>query len=183
MARRKRSKASVEKRERELEHKREVNAETMRRLLIVVIIVAIIAVAWWTFGGTDDGNGPGPTEGLTVNSQGEVEIPESEVTKEARFYSIDADGVPVKFFAVRGSDGDIRVAMDACDVCYGHKKGYEQSGDDMVCINCGNKYPTDGIGTENKQGGCWPSYIPIKVEEGKVIIKESDLRAKAYMFD
>jgi hypothetical protein len=52
-----------------------------------------------------------------------------------------------------------------------------------MCINCGNKYPTDGIGTENKQGGCWPSYVPMKVEDGKVIIKASDLKAKAYMFD
>ena len=126
--------------------------------------------------------GPEPTEGLQVNERGELVIPSSEVTDDARYYHYDASGVEVRFFALRGSDGDVRVAMDACDVCYREKKGYSQSGDDMVCNNCGNQYSTDGIGTENKQGGCWPSHIPIREEGGNILIKASDLAAKRYMF-
>jgi uncharacterized membrane protein len=183
MAKRRRKNASVQRRrEREAALHNGRNAETVRKLLIMVALVAIVAVAWWTFGG-NSGGGPEPTAGLTINARGEVEIPSSEITGSARYYSIDSDGVDVRFFAVRADDGKIRVAMDACDVCYDAKKGYRQSGDDMVCNNCGNKYPTDGIGTENKQGGCWPSYIPIKKEGDKVVIKSSDLKAKRYMFD
>ena len=37
----------------------------------------------------------------------------------------------------------------------------------MVCNNCGNKYPIDGLGTENKNpGGCWPGYLPSTVSDG-----------------
>ena len=181
MAKRKRGRSEAEKRARELELKKEKNAETVRKLMILVVIVAIAAVAWWAFG--SGGSGPEPTSGLNINAQGEVELSTSEVTKDANYFSIDANGVDVRFFAVRGSDGNIRVAMDACDVCYDNKKGYRQDGDDMVCNNCGNKYGTDGIGTENLKGGCWPSHVPIDIEDGKVVIKASDLKAKRYMFD
>ena len=182
MAKRRRKRTSDQRKERETQLRREQNTETMRGLLILVVIVAIVAVAWWTFGGGSD-DGPEPMVGLTINAQGEVEIPASEVTENPRYYSIDADGVDVRFFAVRGSDGNVRIAMDACDVCYEAKKGYSQSGDDMVCNNCGNKYPTNGIGTENLKGGCWPSYVPMDIEDGMVTIKASDLKAKRYMFD
>lgn len=182
MAKRRRNRTSAERRVRENELRNERNGETLRKLLILVVIVAIVAVAWWTFGGTSD-EGPGPSAGLTINAQGEVEIPESEVTENARYYSIDSKGVDVRFFAVRADDGNIRVAMDACDVCYDAKKGYRQDGDDMVCNNCGNRYPTSGIGTENLKGGCWPSHVPMKMEDGNVVIKASELRAKRYMFD
>jgi uncharacterized membrane protein len=181
MAKRRRRSSQAERRVREQELRKEQNSETIRKLMILVVIVAIVAVAWWAFGG--GGSGPEPTAGLTINDAGEVELSASEVTKEAKFYNIDASGVEVRFFAVRGSDNKVRVAMDACDVCYDAKKGYRQGGDDMVCNNCGNKYPTDGIGTENLKGGCWPSYVPMKVEDGKVIIKASELKAKRYMFD
>jgi len=181
MAKRKRAKSEAEKRLREQELLRQKNMETLRKVMVLVVIVAIVAVAWWAFGGGN--SGPEPTSGLNINAQGEMELSASEVTKDAKYYSIDASGVEVRFFAVRGSDGKIRVAMDACDVCYDAKKGYRQSGDDMVCNNCGNKYATDGIGTENLKGGCWPSYVPIKVEDGNLIIKASDVKAKRFMFD
>ena len=181
MAKRRRSRSNAERRVRENELRKAKNTETLRKLMILVVIVAIAAVAWWTFGGGD--GEPEPTAGLTVNAQGEVEIPASEVTDDAKYYSIDANGVDVRFFALRGNDGKVRVAMDACDVCYDAKKGYRQDGDDMVCNNCGNRYPTSGIGTENLKGGCWPSYVPMDIEDGKVVIKASDLRAKRYMFD
>ncbi len=181
MAKRRRSRSEADKRLREQQLKKERNAETLRKMMILVVIVAIVAVAWWAFGGGDEG--PAPSEGLTMNAQGEVEISSSEITKDARYYSIDANGVEVRFFAVRGGDNKIRVAMDACDVCYENKRGYSQSGDDMVCNNCGNRYPTDGIGTENLKGGCWPSYLPMKEQDGKVVIKASEIKAKRYMFD
>ncbi|NIP35200.1 MAG: DUF2318 domain-containing protein [Thermoplasmata archaeon] len=182
MAKRRRRRSAADKRIREQELRKEQNMETMRKLMILVVIVAIVGVAWWAFGGGGN-DGPEPTSGLQINSQGEVEIATSEVTNSANYYSIEANGVDVRFFAVRADDGKVRVAMDACDVCYDAKKGYRQDGDNMVCNNCGNRYPTEGIGTENIKGGCWPSYVPMKIEDGKVIIKASDLKAKRYMFD
>jgi uncharacterized membrane protein len=180
--RRRRSRSPEERKARELEIQKEKNMEMARKVMILVIVVAIVGVAYWAFGGGDDG-GYEPSAGLTINAAGEAEIPASEVTSSAKYYRIQDKGVEIRFFALRAADGDVRVAFDACDVCYDAKKGYRQDGDDMVCNNCGNRYPYDGLGTENIKGGCWPSYLPMKVKDGKVIIKASDIKGKRYMFD
>ena len=53
----------------------------------------------------------------------------------------------------------------------------------MVCNNCGNYYPISGLGTANLAGGgCWPGYLPSKVEGDYIVIQKSDLNAKKYMF-
>ena len=107
----------------------------------------------------------------------------SEIGSEAKFYTHDtADGANMRFFAVYGSDGDVHVALDVCDLCYGAKKGYRQIEDVMHCINCGREFPIISIGTENTAGGCWPSYIPIEIDGDEVVIKTSDLEEKEYMF-
>ncbi len=122
---------------------------------------------------TDDGDATGNT----------FSVPTSDISSTANFYEYDADGTVVKFFAVKASDGSIRTAFDACDVCGYTKKGYKQDGTDMVCNNCGNRYPIDGLGTENKAGGgCWPGYLPSKVVGDELVIQNSDLAAGTGQF-
>jgi len=106
----------------------------------------------------------------------------SEISDNAEFYNYNADGVIIRYFAVKGSDGDVHVAFNACDICYDRKKGYRQVGEVMQCINCGNEYIIAGLGTENIQGGCWPSYLPVNIDEDNVVIAISDLENKRYMF-
>ena len=117
-----------------------------------------------------------------VVSQTEVSIPLSEIGSNAKFYSYGSNGVEIRYFVVKGPDGNAHVAFDACDVCYDAKKGYRQNGDVMQCINCGNEYPIKSLGTENTVGGCWPSYLPIKIDGDDVIINISDLDDKRWMF-
>jgi len=106
------------------------------------------------------------------NSEGEITIPLSEISEQAKFYEYDG----IKYFVIKASDGSIKTAFDACDVCYSTRKGYRQEGDYMICNNCGNRYPIDGLGTENKRGGgCWPGYLPSKVEGNNLVIKSSEL--------
>ena len=112
----------------------------------------------------------------------EIRIPVASISKEAEFYTHETDGVDIRFFSVIGSDNNIHVAVDACDICYHAKMGYEQDGDDMKCINCGLKFDINGIGTVNTGGGCWPSYIPIDIDGDNVVIEISDLEEKVYMF-
>ncbi len=107
----------------------------------------------------------------------------SSLDEEAEFYSYSADGVSIHFFAVIGSDGNVHIAIDACDVCYPDRKGYYQDNLVMVCRNCRNTFIIDGIGTENLQGGCWPSYLPMRIENDQVLIKKADIEAKKYMFE
>ena len=112
-----------------------------------------------------------------------ISIPLAGVSSQAKWFEYDAGGTTIRFFAVKGSDGSVKTAFDACDVCYYSKKGYRQQGGDMVCNNCGNKYPIDGLGVENRNpGGCWPSYLPSRVVGENVEILKSDIEAGKAMF-
>ena len=112
---------------------------------------------------------------LSAIDKGEnIQIPLSQVLTEAQF--LDYDGI--EYFVVKTEDGTVKVAFDACDVCYKAKKGYSQKGEDMVCNNCGNHYAISGLGTRNlKGGGCWPGYLASKVEGDYLVIKKSALEA------
>ena len=66
---------------------------------------------------------------------------------KALFLSMESNGVKVHYFVLRGGDGTYRAALDACDVCFRANKGYRQEGDRMVCVNCGQAFPSDRIGS------------------------------------
>lgn len=119
---------------------------------------------------------------MATQEDDELVIQVSSLSNNAKFYGYKAEGTLIKFFGVVGSDNDVHIAFDACDVCYSDRKGYVQDNTVMVCRNCGNQFLIDGIGTENLQGGCWPSYLPINVISGQVDIKISDVILKKFMF-
>lgn len=117
--------------------------------------------------------------GNVVSDGNIVTIPLSEISDQANFYEFNG----IKYFVVQASDGSIKTAFDACDVCYSSKKGYRQEGNFMICNNCGNAYPINGLGTENtKGGGCWPGYLPSSIEGDNLVIKISDLEKGRYRF-
>ncbi len=118
---------------------------------------------------------------VPVNGDGYVKIPLSDLSDEVKFYTYEDRGIKINYFAVLGSDGKPRTAFDACDVC-GGSKGYQQSGSDIVCRNCGRVFSIDGLGTKNRGTGCWPSYLPHKVEGNNVLIKISDIKNGRHWF-
>jgi len=181
MSRRNRRDTKAEARKREQERKRERKMKALRLVAAVVIVVAVVALAAMALmrGG---GGGPELAQDIPATSTGEVRIPVASVTDEASFYSSTVGGTKVRFFALRGPDGQIHVGTDACDVCYGQKKGYRQEGGEMVCNNCGKKYAVNSIGTDNTAGGCWPSHIGWRLDGETVVVTANDLAAKAYMF-
>ena len=114
-----------------------------------------------------------PIGSVTTNGDDFLSIPLSAITYRAKWYE---DGRGARLFLVKAGDGTVRTAFDDCDVCYRQGRGYRQEGDYMICNNCGNRYPISGLGTENKTpGGCWPGYLPNRIEDDNVVIKRSDL--------
>jgi uncharacterized membrane protein len=113
----------------------------------------------------------------------EISRPLSIVNTIARWYTYDSNGVDVRYFLVKGSDGKIHLGTDACYECYEYNLGYRQNGDEMVCNKCSQTFPINGIGTENlEKEGCWPSYIPFRTNEDSILIRMSDLDGKQSMF-
>ncbi len=126
---------------------------------------------------------PSAVSNTTANTQmDEVKIPLSEISTTAKYYTYDSGGIAIKYFAVKGSDGKVRTAFDACEVCYRAKKGYSQVGSSMKCNNCGLQFRIDDLGTMNKGSGCWPAYLPNEVSGSSIIIKKTDLDKGAYLF-
>jgi uncharacterized membrane protein len=99
--------------------------------------------------------------------------------KARHFEYKTSDGVTVKYFIMKSSDGVIRAAFDACDVCWREGKGYTQKDDVMVCNNCGRRFPSTKINVVT--GGCNPGPLTRNIEGGKVVIKaEHILEGKRY---
>lgn len=79
----------------------------------------------------------------------------------------------IRFFVVKSTDGVIRAAFDACDVCYRQKKGYVQQEKNMICVNCGLKFRTDKV--NEVTGGCNPSALKRVIQGDKVIVTQQDV--------
>ena len=101
--------------------------------------------------------------------------------KARHFTHKTEEGVTIRYFIIRSSDGVIRAAFDACDVCWPENKGYSQKGDFMVCKNCGKQFPSARI--NEVSGGCNPAPLHRKVENGNVIIQVSDILQGKRYFD
>jgi len=116
-----------------------------------------------------------------VTPAGQVTYPEKTFAngKAQQFTYKTEDGVTIRYFIIKSSDGVIRAAFDACDVCWPENKGYVQKGDFMVCNNCGRKFPSARI--NEVQGGCNPAPLTRKMENDSVVIQVTDiLKGKSY---
>lgn len=99
----------------------------------------------------------------------------------ARFYRyVTAAGREIRFFLMKSSDGVVRAAFDTCDVCYRERRGYRQSGDSMICNNCGRAFASRDINV--LQGGCNPAPIDRTLQGGRIVLRASALEQGAGYF-
>jgi uncharacterized membrane protein len=175
-----------EQQREKLERVRKEKGLRRKRILTGGAIAAVLVVAGaaiYFVVTANHGAEYAPAESLGGDANSTVmTIPVSSVSGSAKFYTYDSGGTQVRFFSAKGADGNVHLATDACDVCYGSHKGYRQTGSDMTCNNCGRTFAINNLGSKNSSGGCWPSYLPVKIDGGNLVIQKSDLDGKAYMF-
>jgi uncharacterized membrane protein len=152
---------------------------------VPVVIAAVLALAalggYFMFGSSR--NDPGSTTiGPAGTATGDVTIPIANLqTGSAKFFDYKlSSGAPIRFFAIKSSDGVYRAALDACDTCFHAKKGYHQEGDDMVCNNCGMKFHSAKV--NEASGGCNPVGLERTVEGDHLVIKARELEKGAKYF-
>ena len=150
--------------------------------VIAIIAIGAIVLIGMSMGDENTKEDKIIDDSTFVTTGSQILIPTSEVEATAKFYSYDSNGVEINYFIVKGDDEVIHAAFDACDVCYDAKQGYRQDGDVMTCLNCGLTFQIIELGESNTGGGCWPSYLPIKIEGDDIIIENSDLENKRHMF-
>ncbi|MDW7710612.1 MAG: DUF2318 domain-containing protein [Deferrisomatales bacterium] len=121
---------------------------------------------------------------LTTKAQaGEVSHPVGDFDDgRARFFEHRAeDGLTLRYFVLKSSDGVIRSAFDACDSCWRAGRGYRQDGDEMVCQKCGMRFPS--VKVMEVKGGCNPAPLRNQVSNGRVVIRVDDLLSGRGYFD
>ena len=152
--------------------------------LIVVALVLCAALAFYLFNASAKTT---PTAAVIQQSANPssgtetVRIPLSQISEKVSFLSQEVAGKTVKFMVVKGSDGQVRTAFDACEVC-GGSRGYRQEGSDVVCNKCGKRFRIDDLGTKNAGRGCWPVSLPHTIEGDSVVILTGDLAGGGRFF-
>ncbi len=173
-------------------HGIDVDKRAMPRGKIVIMATALIlligiAIGYSSMSTTSSPNSEqliSDSESLSSDNivENVVKISISEISRNSKWYTHNSNGANIRYFLVKGSDGKYHLGTDACDVCYENKRGYRQDGDVMTCNNCGQTFAINSIGTENLTGGCWPSYIPMRIEGNHIVIEKSELNEKRFMF-
>lgn len=150
--------------------------------LVAMLAVVGIALAYVVMRGQNSGAAYAGGDAQVLTGGGEVRIPLADVSSgQAKFFEYAAaNGRRARFFVIRSSDGVYRAALDSCDVCYRGKKGYFQSGDDMVCKKCGQRFPSALV--NEVRGGCNPVPIERSLAGDTLIIHAKDLESGTAYF-
>jgi len=144
--------------------------------LMVAIVCSVLIIGGGIYYATYDRaeTSPVPASYTNENIASQVSLPASLFEDgKARHFEQVAGELKIKYFVLKSSDGIIRAAFDACDVCWPAGKGYYQEDDYMVCRNCGRKFAS--VLVNEVKGGCNPAPLNRHVENGKVIIEVKDI--------
>ena len=118
-----------------------------------------------------------PPEPLLI-SNGVAHIPTAQLADhKLHHYAALEDGAQVRLIAILDSTDTVRVGLDACVIC--GAQGYYQSGQNVICRNCGSAIYVPTIG---QAGGCNPIHIDYLVQGDSVMISQSSLAAAARYF-
>lgn len=148
----------------------------MKKFVLLTLLLIIFLTA------CTSNNSKTTTSSNNLDNADHIKIPISSISDKMSKYTFDANGVGVNYIVVIGSDGNIRTAFDACDVCGGTKGGYRQEGEDVVCNNCGRHFKIDELGVNNVGGGCWPSDLNFKQNGESIYISKKELESGRYRF-
>ena len=151
--------------------------------IIVAVAAAVIALAAaLTLPQFTGGRSPEPSVADTASRAPSVEdgriayaVSLFDDGKARHFQYTDAESqITIGYFILKSTDGVIRAAFDACDVCWRAGKGYYQEGSTMVCRNCGRRF--ESVMVNEVQGGCNPAPLNRAIEGDRVVIRVDDIK-------
>lgn len=116
-----------------------------------------------------------------TNNQIKIPVADFEINK-IRYYNSELDKKTLYFMVVKDEKGTYRAAANACEVCFGARKGFRQDEDSIICNNCQKRYALNTLGVV--KGGCNPGPISanVKVENNNLIITSTELSQVANLF-
>ena len=168
---------------REAKKEAVLGTSTSRRMQIIVFATCALLIAGGiVFYNSQTGvkTDPVTAQFSSADTSSQVILPAALFAdgKARHFEHVDGN-FTIRYFVLKSSDGVIRAAFDACDVCWPAGKGYYQEGDYMVCRNCGRRFAS--VLVNEVKGGCNPAPLNRTFKDGKVIIQVKDiLQGKQY---
>ena len=145
--------------------------------LFITLITAVILAggAVYLLGGEKEAGPATATAAAPQKSATEFIYNTSDFSDgKAKYFSYKTpQGLDIRYFLLKSSDGVIRAAFDACDTCWAAGKGYRQEGDFMVCNNCGLRFASVKI--NEIKGGCNPAPLTRAASGDKIIVKVKDI--------
>lgn len=162
----------------------EKKSQSPLRTLAVIAVVVVAGLAFYLFQTGFDNKPQARTSSIQPEvTATEVSFPVQAFSDgQAKYFQYPAgNGITVRFFILRSSDGVVRAAYDACDVCWREGKGYYQEGDFMVCRNCGQRFASVKVNVI--KGGCNPAPLARTVVGNKLVIKTADILQGVQYFD
>ena len=151
--------------------------------LLFAVIGAVLlagAAAFYVTQGGKSGTATASTPVASTSTMVSFPVSLFEDGKARHFEHADGK-FNIRYFILKSSDGIIRAAFDACDVCWPAGKGYYQEGDHMVCRNCGRRFAS--VLVNEVQGGCNPAPLIRSVDNGELIIQVKDIQQGRQYFD
>ena len=151
--------------------------------LLIAVIGAVLlagAAAFYVTQGGESGTATASSPFASTSTIVSFPVSLFEDGKARHFEHVDGN-FSIKYFILKSSDGIIRAAFDACDVCWPAGKGYYQEGDHMVCRNCGRRFAS--VLVNEVQGGCNPAPLNRSMENGKLIIQVKDIQQGRQYFN
>lgn len=152
--------------------------------LVIIAGVAFFAVTVYLILANSGGVSAGSplVQAETLPTGQDVRLPLAQFADgQARFYRYTSStGREIRLFVMKSSDGVVRAAFDACDVCYRERKGYHQAGNMMICNNCGKAFRSVDINVIT--GGCNPSPLKRTLDGDSLVLKATDLEQGAAYF-
>lgn len=136
----------------------------MRAFLFFALFLALIfCTAFALSGCSDDSSNPSHITGDEVEDgdggQSDLEIKLADLTESVQFFGINVDGTYMEVMAfISGSS--YRTAFNTCQSCYGSRNAYYvQSGNYLVCQNCGSRFSLSKVGVTAPSNACNPYPI------------------------
>ena len=157
-----------------------------RPMLALITCVVVVAGAVFFLinglGGKNNYQVVNPPASSSGQSVTELTYPAAQFEDgNAQHFEYRTANMTIKYFILKSSDGVIRAAFDACDVCWRAGKGYYQAGDYMVCRNCGRQFASKLV--NEVKGGCNPAPLSRTFANGAVVIKVKDILEGAQYFN
>lgn len=158
------------------------NKPKFNPVIIVLVAAVVVAVGGLAFFMTSPPTSNAGNVADVHSGRTAISYPVSMFADgKARHFDYKAGDMTIRYFVLKSSDGVIRAAFDACDVCWPAGKGYFQDGDEMVCRNCGRRFAS--ILVNEVKGGCNPAPLNRSVQGDQLILKAEDILAGKTYFN